>query len=158
MKKLIVPVLAVTAFATLAFAGENYFHTVKAEFGAFASRLGVGVTEPSSSYVLDVAGPMRLVGAPTITGAPVVTGNPTITGNPAVTGAASVVGSVAVSTSASSTVTVTFKGAVVTLSTRPATVGEIWFQSSDYKLYLSTRVPAHNDATCSGTFCYSALN
>lgn len=152
MKKLIVPVLAVAAFATLAFAGENYFHTVKAEIGAFATRLGVGVSEPSSSYVLDVSGPVRLVGAPTITGAPVVTGNPSVTG------AASVIGSVAVSTSASSTVSVSFKGAVVTLSTRPATVGEVWFQTSDFKLYVSTKAPAHNDNTCPTTLCYSALN
>lgn len=80
MKKLIVPVLAVAAFATLAFAGENYFHTIKAEFGAFASRLGVGVTEPSSSYVLDVAGASRFVGTTAFTGSPVITGNLSVSG------------------------------------------------------------------------------
>lgn len=80
MKKIIVPVLAVVAFATLAFAGENYFHSVKAEFGAFASRLGVGVSEANPSYVLDVAGASRLVGSVAITGSPAVTGNLSVSG------------------------------------------------------------------------------
>lgn len=80
MKKIIVPVLAVVAFATLAFAGENYFHSVKAEFGAFASRLGVGVSEANPSYVLDVAGASRFVGAITMTGSPAVTGNLSVSG------------------------------------------------------------------------------
>lgn len=86
MKKIIVPVLAVVAFATLAFAGENYFHSVKAEFGAFASRLGVGVSEANPSYVLDVAGASRFVGAITMTGSPAITGNPAVTGNLSVSG------------------------------------------------------------------------
>lgn len=131
MKKLIVPVLAVAAFATLAFAGENYFHTVKAEIGAFATRLGVGVSEPSSSYVLDVAGPVRLVGAPTITGAPA------ITGNPSVTGAASVVGSISVSSSATSGSAMCFKGSYVTVPTA-GVEGCLAYQTSDHKLYVAT--------------------
>ena len=152
MKKIIVPVVAVIGLAAMAFAGENYFHSIKAEFGGFASSLGVGKSEAASGYVLDVAGATLLTGTPT------VVGNATLTGNLAQTGSQSVIGSVAVSTSASSTVTVSFKGAVVTLSTRPASVGEIWFQSSDFKLYVSTKAPAHNDDTCPTTACYSALN
>jgi hypothetical protein len=86
MKKLLAPVLAVAVFATLAYAGENYFHSVKAEFGAFATRLGVGVTEPSASYALDVVGASRFVGAVTMTGSPAITGNPAVTGNLSVSG------------------------------------------------------------------------
>lgn len=86
MKKIIVPVLAVMALATLAFAGENYFHSIKAEFGAFASRLGVGVSEANPSYVLDVVGASRFVGAITMTGSPAITGNPVVTGNLSVSG------------------------------------------------------------------------
>lgn len=146
MKKIIVPVLAVAAFATLAFAGENYFHSVKAEFGAFASRLGVGMSEPSGSYVLDVAGASRVTGVLTLVGSPAITGSP------------AVVGAVSVATSATSGYGLVFKGAVVTLSTQPAVEGEIWFQTSDRKVYVSTRVPAANVTYCNATGCYSALN
>jgi len=128
MKKLLAPVLAVAVFATLAYAGENYFHTIKAEFGAFASRLGIGMSEPSASYTLDVAGASR------------------------------VVGSVAVATSATSGYSLVFKGATVTLSTQPTSVGQMWLQTSDLKVYISTRVPAANDPACALAACYSALN
>jgi len=80
MKKVLVPVLAVMAFATLAFAGSNYFHTIKAEYGGFASGLGVGMSEPSSSYVLDIAGASRFVGAISMTGSPAITGNLSVSG------------------------------------------------------------------------------
>jgi hypothetical protein len=146
MKKILLPVVAVAAFATLAFAGENFFHSVKAEFGAFATRLGVGVTEANPSYVLDVVGPSRVVGAVTMTGAP------------AVTGAASVVGSVAVSTAADSSVRMAIKGAVVTLSTRNVTMGDLFYQTSDNKVYVATRTWGENVDSCPTTACYVALN
>jgi len=62
MKKIIVPIVAVIAFATLAFAGENYFHTIKAEIGGFAQSLGAGTSNPSSAYALDVVGDSRVSG------------------------------------------------------------------------------------------------
>ena len=146
MKKILLPVVAVAAFATLAFAGENFFHSVKAEFGAFASGLGVGVTEANPSYVLDVVGASRVVGATTFTGAV------------SQTGAQSVVGSVAVSTAADSSARVAFKGAVVTLSTKNVTYGDIYIQTSDNKVYVATRTWGENVATCPTTLCYSAFN
>lgn len=78
----------------------------------------------------------------------------------AVSGAASVVGTsgIAVSTSASSSVALTFKGAVVTLSTRSVTEGSVYYQTSDYKLYIATRTWGENVSTCAGTVCYAALN
>lgn len=146
MKKIVTAVVGVAVLATLAFAGENYFHTVKAEIGAFATRLGVGVTEPSTLYVLDVAGASRLVGATAFTGAV------------SQTGAQSVVGSVAVSTAADSSVSMRFRGAVVTLSTRSANRGDIFYQTSDNKVYIATQAITENLATCVGTVCYSAFN
>lgn len=131
MKKIIVPVLAVVAFATLAFAGENYFHSIKAEFGAFASRLGVGVSEANPSYVLDVAGAARVTGVPTIVGSPVITGSPAITGNPAV------VGYVSVSSAATSVAYICMNGAYATLPTA-GTEGCMAYQLSDHKLYIAT--------------------
>ena len=125
MKKIIVPVLAVVAFATLAFAGENYFHSVKAEFGAFASRLGVGVSEANPSYVLDVAGASRLTGVATVVGSPAVTGNP------------AVVGYVSVSSAATSVAYICMKGAYATLPTA-GTEGCMAYQLSDHKLYIAT--------------------
>lgn len=80
MKKIIVPIVAVVCLATLAFAGENYFHTIKAEFGAFASNVGVGMSEPNPSYALDVAGASRFVGAISMTGSPAITGNLSVSG------------------------------------------------------------------------------
>lgn len=156
MKKLefshIIAITLISAFAAVAFAGSNYFQSVKAEHGAFATRVGIGTMDPSTSYVLDIVGASRITGVPTIVGAPAITGNVTLTGN------LTQVGAISVSTSATSSTSVGFKGAIVTLSTRPASIGEIWFQTSDYKLYVSTKAPAHNDNTCPTTLCYSALN
>ena len=126
MKKIIVPVLAVVAFATLAFAGENYFHSVKAEFGAFASRLGVGVSEANPSYVLDVAGASRLTGVATVVGSPVITGTPAI------------VGSVTVSSSATSGSSACYMGSFASL---PATGVEgcvAYVAGSVHKVYIAT--------------------
>jgi hypothetical protein len=146
MKKITGFVVALVAMCALAYAGENYFHTIKAEIGGFATGLGVGISEPAAGYVLDVNGASKVVGAVTMTGAP------------AITGAASVVGSVTVSTSATSSARMAFKGAVVTLSTRNVTEGDIYYQTSDYKLYVATRTWAENVATCPTTLCYMALN
>lgn len=67
-------------------------------------------------------------------------------------------GGVTVSTSATSDTSLKVMGSVVTLSTRPTSVGQIWYQSSDYKLYVSTAVPAHNSGLYAGTAAYAALN
>ena len=131
MKKIIVPVVAVIGLATLAFAGENFFHTIKAEMGAFASRLAVGATEPNPSYALDVVGAARVTGVPTIVGAPVITGSPAITGNPAV------IGYVAVSSASTSSNYICMKGAYVTVPTA-GTEGCLAYQLSDHKLYVAT--------------------
>ena len=125
MKKILFPVLAVVAFATLAFAGTNYFHTIRAEYGGFASGLGAGVSEPNPSYVLDVAGAARIVGVPTITGSPAITGNP------------AVVGYVAVSSAATSLNSICIKGAYATLPTA-GTEGCLAYQTSNHKLYVAT--------------------
>lgn len=146
MKKIIGSVIAVAVLTTLAFAGENYFHTIKAEFGAFASKLAVGMSEASAPYALDVNGASRFVGAQTISGARSITGTD------------SHVGSIAVSTSASSSSALTFRGCVVTLSTRSASYGDVLLQKSDNKIYLATQTITENMTTCSGTACYSALN
>lgn len=87
-----------------------------------------------------------------------IAGSLAVSGASSMTGALSMVGSgVSVSTSATSSTSVGFKGAVVTLSTRPASVGEMWFQTSDYKLFISTKAPAHNDNTCALAACYKEL-
>ena len=90
MKKLkfshIIAVTLVSAFAAVAFAGSNYFQSVKAEHGAFATRVGIGTMDPSTDYVLDIVGASRITGVPTIVGAPAITGNPTITGDATLTG------------------------------------------------------------------------
>lgn len=67
-------------------------------------------------------------------------------------------GGVTVSTSSTSGTSLKVMGSVVTLSTRPTSVGQIWYQSSDYKLYVSTAVPAHNSGLYAGTAAYAALN
>ena len=125
MKKILFPVLAVVAFATLAFAGTNYFHTIRAEYGGFASGLGVGMAEPSTAYVLDVAGATRIVGVPTITGSPAITGNP------------SVVGYVSVSSASTSGSSLCMNGSYVTLPTA-GTEGCMAYQTSDHKLDRAT--------------------
>lgn len=125
MKKIIVPVVAVIGLAALAFAGENYFHTIKAEMGAFASRLAVGATEPNPSYALDVVGAARVTGSPTIVGSPAITGNP------------AVVGFVSVSSAATSLNAICMKGAYVTVPTA-GTEGCLAYQLSDHKLYVAT--------------------
>ena len=125
MKKIIVSVLAVVAFATLAFAGENFFHTIKAEFGGFASSLGVGKSEAASGYALDVAGASRFVGTVAMTGSPAITGNP------------AVVGYVSVSSAATSVAYICMKGAYATLPTA-GTEGCMAYQLSDHKLYIAT--------------------
>ncbi len=119
MKKILFPVLAVVAFATLAFAGTNYFHTIRAEYGGFASGLGVGMAEPSAAYVLDVAGATRLVGSPAITGNP------------------SVVGYISVSSASTSGSSLCMNGSYVTLPTA-GTEGCMAYQTSDHKLYIAT--------------------
>lgn len=68
MKKIIGLVSVVAVMFTLAYAGENYFHTIKAEIGGFATGLGVGMSEPAAGYALDVVGAARLTGATTLTG------------------------------------------------------------------------------------------
>ena len=125
MKKIIVPVVAVIGLATLAFAGENFFHTIKAEFGAFASNVGIGMSEPNPSYALDVVGAARVTGTPTIVGSPAITGNP------------SVVGYVSVSTSATSSGILCMKGSYVTLPTA-GTEGCMAYQTTGHKLYVAT--------------------
>lgn len=125
MKKIVIPVIAIACFATLAFAGENFFHTIKAEFGAIASNLGVGVSEPNPAYALDVVGAARVTGTPTIVGSPAITGNP------------SVVGYVAVSSASTSNSYICMKGAYVTLPTA-GTEGCMAYQLSDHKLYVAT--------------------
>lgn len=67
-------------------------------------------------------------------------------------------GGVTVSTSSTSGTSLKVMGSVVTLSTRPTSVGQIWYQSSDYKLYVSTAVPAHNSGLYADTAAYAALN
>lgn len=63
-----------------------------------------------------------------------------------------------VSSSATSATSIRLMGSVVTLSTQPATVGEIWYQSSNSVLYVSTRVPAANVTYCAVAGCYAALH
>ena len=65
---------------------------------------------------------------------------------------------VSVSTSATSQNSVRLRGAVVTLSTHAFSEGDIYYQTSDYKLYVATRTVAENVDTCAGTVCYVALN
>lgn len=74
------------------------------------------------------------------------------------TGSVSVVGPVVASTAAASLQSASLYGAVVTLSTEPTAVGQLWYQVSDNKLYVSTRVPAANVTYCAATGCYAALH
>lgn len=90
-------------------------------------------------------------------GAATVTGL-TNTGAFANTGNVSVVGAVTASTAAASLQSASLYGAVVTLSTQPTAVGQLWYQVSDNKLYVSTRVPAANVTYCAATGCYAALH
>jgi len=79
MKKIrfshVIATTIIAAFAAVAFAGENYFQSVKAEHGAFATRVGIGTMAPSTSYVLDIVGASRITGVPTIVGAPAIKGS-----------------------------------------------------------------------------------
>lgn len=74
------------------------------------------------------------------------------------TGAISAVGAVTASTAAASLQSASIQGAVVTLSTEPTAVGQLWYQVSDNKLYVSTRVPVANVTYCAATGCYAALH
>ena len=68
MKKILGFVAVLAVMFTLAYAGENYFHTIKAEIGGFATGLGVGMSEPAAGYVLDVNGASRITGSVTASG------------------------------------------------------------------------------------------
>lgn len=93
----------------------------------------------ASTYDLGTAAlPIRVAYVDTVTAATttgIITGTTgSFSGTLALTGALTSVGTsgVKVSTSATSLDSVRIMGAVVTLSTMPATRGEVWFQTSDY--------------------------
>lgn len=125
---------------SIAFAGEDFFRFVKAQYLAVAENMAVGTTSINHSYNLDVVGASRFTGAVSQTGAQAV------------------VGSVAVSTASDSSVRMALKGAVVSLSTRNVTMGDLYYQTSDNKVYVATRTWGENVATCPTTLCYVALN
>jgi hypothetical protein len=131
MKKIIGLVSVVAVMFTLAYAGENYFHTIKAEIGGFATGLGVGMSEPAAGYVLDVSGANRITGVTTMVGSPVITGSPAVTGSP------TVVGSITISSSATTAYDCTDFGAVAALPTVAAECSKV-FLISDHKLYVAT--------------------
>lgn len=83
----------------------------------------------------------------------------TFSGTVAHTGAVTSVGAsgIKVSTSATSATSVSVMGSVVTLSTVPARAGLIYFQSSDLKLFISTRAAVANETTGAGTVLYKEL-
>lgn len=85
MNKIIVSVLALFVLAGSAFAGDNYFNSVKAEYVTAASQMKVGSSlEPASGFALDVVGNLKVSG--NITASPTLTGNLTLVGNQSVSG------------------------------------------------------------------------
>lgn len=85
MNKIIVSVLALFVLAGPAFAGDNYFNSVKAEYVTAASQMKVGSSlEPASGFALDVVGNLKVSG--NITASPTLTGNLTLVGNQSVSG------------------------------------------------------------------------
>ena len=150
MKKVIGSLCAVAVMFTLAYAGENYFHSIKAEFGGFASGLGVGKSEASAGYVLDVQGAALITGVPTIVGSPVITGSPDITGNP------TVVGSITISTSATTVYDCKDYGAVASLPTSGVSECSKAFLVSNHKLYVATA--AASVSGCVSGNCFVAVH
>lgn len=144
MKKITGFLFVGLAMCALAYAGENYFHTIKAEIGGFATGLGVGMSEPGAGYVLDVNGASR------------VTGNPSFVGNPAFTGAPTVVGSISVSSNAATTYICKNYGAVDSLSTHSVVACSQAFLYSDAKLYIATTTVGENSALCASGTCWKA--
>jgi hypothetical protein len=126
--KILAGIAVAVACVGLAIAGEQYIDYLKTDVTIVMRRLGIGTMSPSSSYIVDVRGNSRQVGM------------------------------VVVSTSVNSSSSLALRGAVVTLSTRPATVGEVWRQTSDNTLWMSTAVPAHNSAVYGGTAAYIKLS
>jgi hypothetical protein len=146
LKNAVAVVAIVVGMVALARAGEYFIDYLKSDVVIVMRTLGIGTMSPSGDYKVDMLGNARIVGNVTLTGAPAITGAPTV------------VGSVLVSTSASSLQSNGLYGSVVTLSTQPTAVGQIWYQVSDNKLYVSTRVPVANVTYCAATGCYAALH
>ena len=114
---------------------------------------GTTVASISSAGVATVTG---VVNTGTLTAAG-LTNTGTLANTGAVTAVTSTAG-VAVSTASSSQTSLRLRGATATLSTHTITTGDVWYQTSDNKLYVATRTVTQNDAACAGTACYSALN
>jgi hypothetical protein len=151
MKKIIGLVSVVAVMFTLAYAGENYFHTIKAEIGGFATGLGVGMSEPAAGYVLDVSGANRITGVTTMVGSPVITGSPAVTGSP------TVVGSITISSSATTAYDCTDYGAVAALSTHSVVACSKAFLSTDATLYVATTTVGENSALCASGTCWKGV-
>lgn len=85
-----------------------------------------------------------------------VTGTAAILGANSFTAAQSVIGGVTISSSATSSVSCNFGGAIVTLSTAGVSECTSFYQTSDHIFYTSTQTISHNIDTCAGTACYKA--
>lgn len=129
-----------------------------------------GYLKPGVASTLDIgtaALPVRNIYAGGLVGATLTSGtmtSPTITG-PSISGTAAFTGAITqvsdsgiqVSTASTSVYSVTYGGAVVTLSTQPARAGLVFLQTSDMTMWVSTRASVANEGTGAGTALYKGL-
>lgn len=151
LTNVLIALAIITAVATASVTGYLYGHGLYIE-----TVPGTTVASISNAGVATVTG---VVNSGTLTAAGITnTGALANTGAVSNTGTLSNIGAVTVATASTSGYYIGLNGAVVTLATHTITEGQVFYQTSDHKLYVATKTVTSNDPSCVGTGCYAALN